>query len=59
MGQQVRQDVRGGDVVDGDDLDRRVLPVERGAQDISSDAAETVDGDSGGHRGTPARSMSS
>ncbi len=45
--QKVREGLRVGDVVDGDELD--VLVVKRGAHDVATDAAEAVDADLNGH----------
>jgi len=48
VAQQVRERGGAGDVVHRDDLKRRLLFVS-GAQDAASDAAKTIDCNSGGH----------
>src|SRR6266851_3720323 len=45
--QKVRESLRVGDVVNGDELN--VLVVERGAHDVATDAAEAVDANLDGH----------
>ena len=46
--QQVRERVRAGQIVDGDEVD--VLVAERRPHDVAADAAETVDPDPDRHR---------
>ncbi len=50
--EQVGQHLRGGDVVDGDDLEIGGT-LSRGAQHVSPDAAEAVDTNSDSHAGQP------
>ena len=49
--EQVREGLRVGQIVDGDDFDVVDLALDERAQDAATDATETVDADLGGHDG--------
>ena len=55
---EVRERLRVGQVVDGDDLEVRDLALVQRADDAATDATEAVDGDLRGHGGAPRASES-